>query len=240
MFIAKKVQQIFDHKNRIMTNSIFVQTENGSLELQQQIIPARFVWHVSNSFFQKKLVQKLPGITLSLARNPWYVKSYFEQADQTRRSISENGLMCSENSAVFANQHLFDVLKMHPIWLDHAMGDIYNPVKSEMGWLSLYDFWLIDTHSLDAKWYVDHFMEGDIKDGHVTDVEMNNYICTKSHIPVSALTLFRFDVNIFQKKKTMYNTNSCLMKEKQLQDIWDSIQPDVMINRTMRIHQFAA
>jgi hypothetical protein len=83
-------------------------------------------------------------------------------------------------------------------------------------------------------------MEADINAGHLTDVDLNNYICTKSCVPTTALKLFRFDMSIYQRIKRMYNSHNGFLKVPESRDIWDAIQPDVTINRFMMNRRMAA
>lgn len=206
-------------------------TPSRSLVSQlKPVVTERFVWHVSNCFFQKDLKDYMPSIfqCFRLEDSPSYCEAYFKHAQYVRESISRNGLVLGKKEElVFANNGINDINFMFPLWLDKYAQDVYNPAKTEMGWVSVYDFWRIDTKKCEGNWFVDPFMEKDLnllEKNELGSVVPANFVCTDKPIPVEALKLFRFNEAAYESKRSRFVFRDGSLKVISYKGVWDAIR----------------
>jgi len=147
------------------------------LELPQ-IIPARYVWHVSHQGYG--CVEG--GINLE------------------KFSIARRGILRDYNNygpAVFAHNKLVNLSSFYPFCIDGAFewGSPSHDLTPS-GWFQCCGFWRIDTSVLDCNWFIDPNMKDN------TSVRFgwkkaDNYICTPEDIPPYALKYFEFDMEAY-------------------------------------------
>lgn len=144
--------------------------------LETEIKPERYVWHVSHRDIGRHERPELNNFEL-------------------REKIREEGLICRDDWAVFANNGLGKAQDLFPFCLD-----FYRPFRTPLpsvmkSRMTIHDYWRIDTHAFRGKWFIDPVMSNDIDDINKNSerLKKTSFICTREHIPSWALKLYTFD-----------------------------------------------
>jgi hypothetical protein len=168
-----------------------------------------------NFSFLNRLSKK-PVIT---NRYLWHLKYNVHQSDL---SVAANGLICSENYAVFAHNCLNDFELLYPY--------LYDQNRFNMS-LEDYSFWRIDTHLLDNnEWFVDPNMKVELRFRNYRAKPIN-YLCTLNNIPNTALKLFNFNRNRYESKNVFVNINEGVANVYPYRNDYDSLVPNHEINK---------
>lgn len=183
------------------------------------IVPMRYVWHVdavlySNGFFYSD-----------------------KNNDFKRFSIADQGLICKNNdlNAIFANNGLSSIGSFFPFVDDSFDGWMFRAgLREDMTpYMFGMDFWRIDTHAFNAKWYIDPNIKNDAIRSTKGERPIN-YICTPTNVPSRALTMFTFNMDMYIRElPKLIMTNSPLFPVSLL-------KPFDRVNRWIRKKTLAA
>ena len=166
-------------------------------------------------------LNKLSKKPVTTNRYLWHLKYNYHKSDL---SLAANGLICSENYAVFAHNCLYDFELLYPYLYDK--NNYYHNFKLEN-----YSFWRIDTHLLDNnEWFVDPNMKGELRYNSYR-AKPTNYICTLNNIPNTALKLFNFNRNRYESKNVFLNINNGVANVYPYRNDYDSLVPNQKINK---------
>jgi len=121
---------------------------------------------------------------------------------------------------VFANNNSYYYNRFFP-FIDDLCSDPCDPVV---------DYWRIDTHAFDAKWYIDPNMLGLLT---LYYDDPTDYICTSADIPAHALKLFHYPEKLHAHFDPQTLLDYCIYDIRVL-------EPDNIVNWWIRKKAFAA
>lgn len=146
----------------------------------------RFIWHVTYGYFENQNSIRENGLL------PWDCGQF-----DVFCYNSANPQLKPGQGLVFANNLDYDLELMWPVRFQYDIGypnydcnseTLHLIVKYEMG--IKFDFWRIDTHKTDARWFVDPLLAQEWY-GWGLDSKYH-YVCTPDRIQKEALSLFEF------------------------------------------------
>jgi hypothetical protein len=127
-----------------------------------------------------------------------------------RKGIQTTGLEPKKGLA-FANSQCEEIDNMWHWELDYryvGLTDLKDDVILNKI-CSAIDFWRIDTEIFEGNWYYDPIMKG------WGDFDYR-YVCTPQHIPLEAITLYKFDLGTYRRIKYGKNKKWTNRPEGQL------------------------
>lgn len=181
-------------------------------------MPIKDLFYDPSDEFNFNFLNRLSKKPVITNRYLWHLKYNVHKSDL---SVAANGLICSDNYAVFAHNCLNDFELLYPY--------LYDKKKYCLD-LEDYSFWRIDTHLLNIEWFVDPNMKCDLS-YYKYEAKPTNYLCTLNNIPNTALKLFNFNRYRYKSKNNFVNINNGVANVYPYRNDYDSLVPNHEINK---------
>ncbi len=224
----KKIRQRnqdFANQFNNLTLKDTIQTTDKSISIINQILEIKRIYNIKTpknvSFLQRML--ELPSIIPK--RYVWHVgggQHHLGGSDVETFSIATEGFKSGfgKYNVVFANNNSYYYNRFFP-FIDDLVSDPLDPSV---------DYWRIDTHAFDAKWYVDPNMLGLLT---LYYDDPTDYICTSADIPAHALKLFHYPEKLYKHYDPQSLLDYCIYDTRVL-------EPDNRVNWWIRKKALAA